>query len=281
MEMNRNPLIIRGIHNLHMEIGEHGIVRAESAWWKGSEIRSPFSRLYLVTAGEGWVKTENRIQKLQPGHAYLIPAGMLLDFGCEEYIHKLYFHIHLTRPDGYDLVRGQSRVGEVEMDGRQLQQMMALYQSDCWLDAVELKSGIYNILIRLLRQFPQINEPISLYSPLVERGMRYVQEHLSVRIGIEELAGRLYVSPSMLARTFRREVGKTIRRYVEDMVFLAAQKRLLETDAPLSEISDELGFCDQFYFSRRFRQRYGESPGSYRRRLKMADGPFVHNEKPV
>ena len=36
----------------------------------------------------------------------------------------------------------------------------------------------------------------------------------------------------------------------------------------IAEIAEQLDFCDQFYFSRFFRQRQGETPSRYRRALK-------------
>ena len=40
---------------------------------------------------------------------------------------------------------------------------------------------------------------------------------------------------------------------------------------PVSEVSERLGFCDQFYFSRYFKKRCGESPLKYRKRMKTVD----------
>ena len=36
----------------------------------------------------------------------------------------------------------------------------------------------------------------------------------------------------------------------------------------IGEISARLGFCDQFYFARKFRRIHGETPGSFRRKQK-------------
>ena len=35
------------------------------------------------------------------------------------------------------------------------------------------------------------------------------------------------------------------------------------------EISERLGFCDQFYFSRRFKEKYGSSPREYRKKTNI------------
>ncbi|MBQ8868969.1 MAG: AraC family transcriptional regulator [Oscillospiraceae bacterium] len=39
----------------------------------------------------------------------------------------------------------------------------------------------------------------------------------------------------------------------------------MNTQLPLYRISDELGFYDQFYFSRRFKEKYAVSPLKYRK----------------
>jgi AraC-like DNA-binding protein len=46
-----------------------------------------------------------------------------------------------------------------------------------------------------------------------------------------------------------------------------AAKRIAETNQPLRVIAEELGFCDEFHFSRRFKQIAGVSPAVYRKRL--------------
>ena len=273
MEMNRNPLITKGINDLNMEIGEHGYVRIDPDWWRVKGVCSPFSRLYLVVAGSGRLRTETGTVILRPGYGYLIPAGLTFDHECDEYLEKLYFHIHLTKPDGYDMADGLSHIEEIPVADR-LATMVHRYQSHNWLDALSLKSDIYGVVSELLQRYPEKTESLPLYSPLIEQAMGYIQDHLSAQITAAEVAAALFVSSTVLSRQFRREVGKTIHQYVEDMVFQAAQIQLTETDLPLGQISEQLGFCDSFYFSRRFSQRYGEPPSAYRKRLKRAVRSF-------
>ena len=46
---------------------------------------------------------------------------------------------------------------------------------------------------------------------------------------------------------------------------MVAARRLLVTDARLSDIAYEVGFEDPNYFSRMFRRNFGASPQEYRR----------------
>lgn len=270
MKINRNPLIIKGVKELHMDICESGYARTDPKRWPGKNVQMPFSRLYLIKGGEGWLKTTGQTVIMRPGYAYFIPTGIRFDYGCDDYVEKLYFHIRLIKPDGYDLAQGIDRFGECPINGEWLDRMIACYHSDRWLDAVALETGIWELLNRMLQQFSEQNTPIPRYSPLVERTLQYVQQHVSMRLRARDIAAALSISESTMVQMFRRETGHTLHQYVEDLIFQSAQTMLLQTEMPLGCISEELGFCDSFYFSRRFRQRYGEPPSVYRRRLKTA-----------
>lgn len=76
------------------------------------------------------------------------------------------------------------------------------------------------------------------------------------------------MSPSTLAKRFKAETGTTLGRYLDGLLLQKAQQKLLSTDEPIGRIAEALGFCDQFYFSRYFKQRRQETPSRYRQRLQ-------------
>ena len=68
-----------------------------------------------------------------------------------------------------------------------------------------------------------------------------------------------------------KETGKTVGQYLDNLLWAEAKRRLLLSDASVRAISEELGFCDQFYFSRRFRQLFGVTPSYYRAYGKLEE----------
>jgi len=81
---------------------------------------------------------------------------------------------------------------------------------------------------------------------------------------VREVAEHCYVSAALLRRRFREEMGMSPAAYIERCVMQEARRRLTEGEESLGVISERLGFCDQFYFSRRFRAFFGVSPREYR-----------------
>ncbi|MBQ7363709.1 MAG: helix-turn-helix transcriptional regulator [Clostridia bacterium] len=61
----------------------------------------------------------------------------------------------------------------------------------------------------------------------------------------------------------------SIQDYLFSVVISEASELVTNTNLPFLEISERLGFSDQFYFSRRFKQKYGLSPREYRNKTRI------------
>ena len=107
-----------------------------------------------------------------------------------------------------------------------------------------------------------------VHSPVVRTAEELIQNNLSMKLTRRAIAEFCRVSEGKLANCFKNELGVSVTKYIDDLIFMEAMRRLSYTDDPLWSISDDLGFCDQFYFSRRFNELYGESPLKYRKKMQ-------------
>lgn len=92
----------------------------------------------------------------------------------------------------------------------------------------------------------------------------YIREHLSEEIRVKEVARAAAVSESECIRCFRSTTGATPIKYAKELRLIKAAELLEETDMSISEIGEKCGFREMSYFSRAFRERYGQTPGAYR-----------------
>jgi AraC family transcriptional activator of pobA len=81
-------------------------------------------------------------------------------------------------------------------------------------------------------------------------------------------ASTLAVSTAGLSRALTRVSGRTAKELITDRVMIEAARLLRFTGLAVSEVAVQVGFHDQFYFSRAFKRRHGESPLAYRTRLR-------------
>ena len=81
---------------------------------------------------------------------------------------------------------------------------------------------------------------------------------------VGEMAEAASVSPQYLGRLFREQTGRSPKEYILETRMEAARAYLRGSSLPMKRIAAELGFHDEFHFSRSFRVRLGFSPSLYR-----------------
>ena len=85
----------------------------------------------------------------------------------------------------------------------------------------------------------------------------------------EEIAHLTGLSRSVFFRLFREHTGTTPQRYRESRMLRLATALLEASDLTLNEIASRTGFSDPYYFSHRFKAAFHQSPGTYRRSLRV------------
>ena len=123
-----------------------------------------------------------------------------------------------------------------------------------------------NILIHLVRagQDNPVN-PMKAEKPeLLDRVLAYVEDHLSEKITLAEIARNFFVSESTITQTFRKKMGISFYRCVTQRRLIAA-KRMIENGCNLDTTAERVGFSDYSSFFRAFKQEYGISPRQYRK----------------
>jgi AraC family transcriptional regulator len=88
----------------------------------------------------------------------------------------------------------------------------------------------------------------------------YLRSNVARNVTLADVAGRFEMSPSQLARSFRRRHGAGIGAFVRRMRIEMAMPRLRDGREPLPAIAADLGFCDASHFTRVFKSVVGVPP---------------------
>ncbi len=95
--------------------------------------------------------------------------------------------------------------------------------------------------------------------------LRYIDEHITENLSIDETAKRFMLSPSYFSYLFKSITASTFVTYVNRLRISRAQLLLRTTDRKILDISCAVGFNNINHFNRLFRQYLGQSPGAYRK----------------
>ncbi len=99
----------------------------------------------------------------------------------------------------------------------------------------------------------------------INRAKEYVEQHLSGKLNLEEVAEYLELSPNYFSSLFKRETGKTYLDYVTERKMEYAKKLLKNSSDTVEAIAMKVGYRDKRSFSSRFEAVVGLKPSKYRK----------------
>lgn len=109
----------------------------------------------------------------------------------------------------------------------------------------------------------------------IQRCQTWLAEHYDVPDAAREAAARSGLPKRTFDRRFRAATGYAPLAYVQSLR-IEESKQLLETcEAPVEEISRQVGYEDPASFRRLFRRLVGMTPGEYRRKFQVPAGMLL------
>ncbi len=99
----------------------------------------------------------------------------------------------------------------------------------------------------------------------IKRTINMIQEFYATGITLDEIAEKLHITPEYLGTQFHREVGVTFSVYIKSLRMAKAKELLIGTQLKLYEIAEKVGYTDSKYFSKVFKETFGQLPADYRK----------------
>jgi AraC-like DNA-binding protein/mannose-6-phosphate isomerase-like protein (cupin superfamily) len=131
------------------------------------------------------------------------------------------------------------------------------------------KAYIFQILINTLRKISDQKDPSEENRVwkewLVSRIQEYVAQNLPNMIRLSDISKNVCISTNYLNTIFKSITGKTVIKYVEEYKINKARDLLKNTKESVGTIASNLGFYDQYHFSKIFKKGTGQTPTMFRK----------------
>jgi AraC-like DNA-binding protein len=261
--IRRNQQLTRQLNLIDIEILDHGYF-VGTQQWNQFDVMSPFGRIYYMIADSGWLETKQGRIDLVPGFMYLIPPYTRVNLRTDARIEKFYFHFTLKYA-GVDVLEGINRCFSLPLETSLLDDVVRTYSGGSLPDLLQLRALAGLTLSHFLRRsLPDLSPRLVLANTYQEVNA-FIERHLSAHLTGRAVCEALGLSYETTRRTFRRDNGITFNQYIKGRLIQEASMQLLLTDRTIQQIASGLGFGDEFYFSRLFKQKMEYSPREYRR----------------
>lgn len=264
--MKENSLL-EILRKTDLEIQRAASVKLDKNW--GFQTKgAAHTRLYFISGGSGFLKTDKQYVEMTPEKVYLIPVNCKFSCGCE-YLEKIFFHVNVSTVEKYDLFFNVDKICALPFPSEDFKKMKDLLASERYVDMLELKMILLKVLIEFYTAFSFPTVKAKKYSRLIENVITFIDENISIKLTVSDISKSLFISESKLRNAFKKEMNMPIGKYIDDMIFIKAKQMLSNSQNSIAAVSTELGFCDQFYFSRRFKEKFDFTPSHFRKVNKI------------
>ena len=286
-----------GIENLLKSIYFHllNVNECSVQDWNFRQVTSPFTRLYLVTGGEGTVTYNYNRFELKPGRLYLIPSYSLCNYSSNTYLEHFYIHFIPQLKGGANLSKLFGFKYELEATaadfllmkrilkinpGKELansdpnkyaeKDLLPYSLSEGSAYQIAAKMETQGILLQLFSRFIEFKketEPnTGLYpNSKISLAMDYIKLNLNKPIMLSELARICNLSNDYFSRLFLKTTGMRPIAYINRKRIENAQLQLVTSNDPIEKIALDAGIDNFSYFNRMFKKYSCFTPGEYRR----------------
>lgn len=94
--------------------------------------------------------------------------------------------------------------------------------------------------------------------------IRYIHANYNHELSLNEIAEKLFLSPSWVSRLFQKATGETFVSYVKRIRLDYVKRDLEETDLPIMQVAMGNGFSTPSILNRSFKAEFGITPSEYR-----------------
>ena len=245
---------------------------------KSESITTEHHTILVFTNGTGCLHIDNNHFRFSPEKSYLVPPGasLQIESGCDSTLsyYQVTFTViqvgkqkHKTYTE--DLLPGRREITAYPFS-RLMHLIEELYNEKhgrCELEWYKQHMR-FQELMGFVFEHNLHSEHLFNPTQSVESTIQYMQNNYMKNITVKQLAQLANVPYWRFTPIFQELTGKKPLDYLTELRIKRSKELLLSSNEPLREIAHRVGFTDEYYFNRRFRQTTGITPKQYARFMR-------------
>ncbi|WP_320128617.1 AraC family transcriptional regulator [uncultured Sphaerochaeta sp.] len=259
------------IEDAHIEFRAYSFSEHE----KGDSLTrqiSDFDILYTIS-GEYSLEIEGKKYISKSNDVMILPPGCLMKLTSNTHCRQFYCHFVLVTHTSNSSFTCRFKNYQVPEKCKNI----ITYYKEAFTESMDQKvplSSSIGLTIKLLilALINSDSDNLLFFSDTendvpdgIFRAIDYIHQHFEEPISIEQLAKYAGYNTSYFSRYFKAKMGISPLAYISNYKMKFAQYLILNTDKSLKEIASNLGFPDQFTFSKKFKSNCKMSPSDFRK----------------
>lgn len=235
---------------------------------------------YYLCSGSCKIFIEHSLYTMEAGDAILIPQGVLHRAVYPDATRSERITVSFTRQmlqpllqvcetSCLEQLREAGRI-QVPVSARGGLETLLLKMEEEMKEGTALscflaRNHFFEVLVLLSRHcLYRQRESMGKTEELIQEAARYIYQNYEKPLTLGEVAGQFHITPSYFSRKFHQITGFGFKEYLVYVRISQAEKMLLQTKEPITEIAVVCGFGDGNYFGDVFKRIRGISPRQFR-----------------
>jgi len=244
------------------------LYRCEPGWSMGRRAHPDCQEMFFVLEGRGSFTLEGTRYDAEAGDVFLIGPGQVHCAEADPSDPYVYYSLHYSGGPTSLGGRYPSKV-RVE-DLSEVRDVIYKMEAEKARRRMGCKEMMGAYLLQLLTLVARAVHREDTSSPLdrrhrwvAERIKEYLQDHMYERITLAEVAEQVSLSPHYCCLIFRKVTGYTIFQYLNLIRVERAKALFRHSHLNVTEVAQELGYKNVYYFSRVFKKVTGVPPSRF------------------
>lgn len=237
--------------------------------------------LIVAGSGTGCLMIDLLACRLSPGRIYIASPGQTVGMSAAEgdSVELWIINLGVFSVNGGQAfpLKGEICVHSKAQTAVHCELLASYWASELAVERFRAQGVFLQLMYEILNHFHQL--PDSDSRSALEHTKLYIEQHYNESLSIEQLARMANLSPKYYVDLFKKSYGKSAIDYVTELRIENAKQLMLHSDARLRDIAHRIGYKDEFYFSRKFKQEVGMSPTGYiknrRRKIVAYSSPIL------
>ncbi|CAA6679948.1 MULTISPECIES: AraC family transcriptional regulator [unclassified Lentimonas] len=238
--------------------------------WQSDYGRAHYN-FWAVLEGDGYLETNGQTFRLRPGMFFIFSPEQRISAAHYSGDRITRFSAHfiplsgatiMDAVPGFPMLGGD--VGSVALFKRQIDVIMrmAINRAD--------EEALHRLMHELIERVCSTKRSSVdvLLNPKVAEAIQLIRNNPGAIESMNAVAQQLGWSRSHFDRVFSKEVGQAPKQFLLNCKMIEARRYLESSTLRIGEIAEALGYRDIYFFSRQFKQFFGQAPLAYRQSLQ-------------
>ncbi|RAP20655.1 hypothetical protein C2W64_03906 [Brevibacillus laterosporus] len=243
--------------------------------------------LIVAIKGQGHVLIGEQIHLLKKDGVYVCTPfqtlGMELTSEEEAHFYVIYFHVY--QESGKQMLRlksvrdkGPFGVGGEILHSTSHLTMMCQTIDKQWHSLKSTEPFLGQISFLQLIHTLMNNKYVRCEDSktAVAKAKTYMETHYNKSLSLEDMAKIAEISPKYFGELFKKTYGISAIDYLTQVRMNQAKQFMSRSQIRLKDVAHQVGYNDEFYFSRKFKQEVGVSPTAYMKRCQKKVAVYSH-----